>query len=52
MKLPKISKPITYGSLTDDEFDALMNQSVKSYADGLCTSDDDFKSEITKELGL
>lgn len=52
MKLPKISKPITYGSLTDDEFDALMNQSVKSYADGLCTSVSDFKTEITKELGL
>lgn len=52
MKLPEISKPIAYGSLTDNEFDALMNQAVKSYANGLCTSIADFKTEISKELRL
>lgn len=52
MKLPDVTKPIAYGSLTDEEFDVLMNQSVKSYADGLCTDVADFRSEITKEIGL
>lgn len=52
MKLPEISKPIAYGSLTDNEFDALMNQTVKSYADGMCSSVTDFKTEISKELGV
>lgn len=52
MKLPEIGKPTAYGSLTDDEFDALMDQAVKSYADGLCSNVADFKTEISKELNL
>lgn len=52
MKLPEISKPVAYNSLTDDEFDALMNKAVKSYSDGLCTDVAEFKTEISKELGL
>lgn len=47
-----ISKPISYASLTDDEFDTLMNQAEKSYADGLCTDIADFRTEMVKELGL
>lgn len=52
MKLPDVAKPIALGSLTDSEFDALMNQSAKSYANGLCTDIADFKTEMAKELGL
>lgn len=52
MKLPDVNKPIAFGSLTNEEFDALMNRAAKSYADGLCTSVEEFKTEITKELGL
>lgn len=52
MKLPEIDKPIAYGSLSDDEFDALMNQAAKSYADGLCTSVADFRNEISKDPRL
>lgn len=52
MKLPEVNKPIAYGSLTDNEFDTLMSQAAKSYADGLCTTVSDFKTELTKELGL
>ena len=52
MKLPEVNKPIAYGSLTDEQFDALMNQAAKSYVDGQCTDVADFRAEITKELGL
>ena len=45
-------KPIAYGSLTDEEFDTLMNLSLKSYEDGRCTPFEDFKKEIVKELDL
>ena len=30
MKLPKTEKPVASGSITDDEFAALMNQAAKS----------------------
>lgn len=52
MKLPDVSKPIAYGSLTDEDFNLLMDQAAKSYADGLCTDAAEFKAEISKELGL
>lgn len=52
MKLPDVNKPVDYGSLTDDEFNALMNKAAKSYSDGLCTDVGDFRSEVAKELGL
>ena len=52
MKLPDINKPIAVGSLTDETFNALMDQAAKSYADGLCTDVADFRAEMTKEIGL
>ena len=52
MKLPDVGKPIAYESLTNEEFNALMNRAAKSYADGLCTGVDEFKTEIKNELGL
>lgn len=52
MKLPDVSKPIAIGSLTDEEFNALMDKAAKSYADGLCTDVADFRAEMTKEIGL
>lgn len=52
MKLPNADKPISLASLTDDEFDALMAQAAKSYADGLCTDVADFKAEMKKEFGI
>ena len=52
MKLPDTNKPIAFGSLTDKEFNELMNQAAKSYANGLCTDVASFKAEITKEIGL
>lgn len=52
IKLSDINKPISYGSLSDEDFDALMNKSINSYADGLCTDFDDFKAEIKQDLKL
>lgn len=52
MKLPDANKPIAYGSLTDDEFNALMEKAAKSYADGLCTDVADFRADMHKEIGL
>lgn len=52
MKLPDIGKPIVYSSLSNDEFDALMSKSAKSYADGLCTSVEEFSAEVSKELKI
>lgn len=51
MKLPDQRKPIAYGSLSDEEFNLLMERAVKSYADGRCTDFQDFKKEIYKETG-
>ncbi len=52
MKLPEANKPVAYASLSDDEFNELMSQAAKSYADGLCTNLDDFKAELSKKIGL
>ncbi len=52
MKLPEINKPISLEVLTDEQFDELMNQAAKSYANGECTDFNDFKSEIKRDLGL
>ena len=52
MKLPNTNKTIAFGSLTDEEFNALMDQAAKSHANGLCTDVASFKVEITKEIGL
>lgn len=50
MKLPIIEKPISYASLSNEEFNSLMEKSAKSYADGKCTALEDFKDEVSKKL--
>ena len=52
MKLPNVQKPILLETLTNEEFDILMDNAAKSYADGKCVSLDDFKKEANKEFGL
>lgn len=47
-----ISKPISYASLTEKEFDSLMNQAAKSYSNGWCTDIADFRMEISKGFGI
>ena len=52
IKLQEENKPISFSSLSDDEFNSLMSKATKSYSDGLCTSLSDFKKEMEKEIGL
>ncbi len=51
VKLPE-SKPIAYGSLTDDEFNGLMEDAVRSIAAGEGIPFDDFEKEMRQELGI
>ena len=51
MKNPDI-KPASLASMTDDEFDALMDKAAKSYDDGLCTDIEDFRVDMAKEFGI
>lgn len=51
MALPN-AQPIACGSLSDEEFNLLMDQSMKQYAEGKCTSVEDFESEMNKEFGV
>lgn len=51
MALPT-AQPITFSSLTDDEFNALMDKAAQSYASGKCVGVDEFKAELKKEIGL
>ena len=44
--------PITLGSLTDDEFNVLMDKAVQSYVAGKCSSIKDFRNELKKEINL
>lgn len=46
------NNPVALGSLTDEEFDALMDKAAVSYANGLCTNVADFRKELNKEIGL
>lgn len=46
------NKPIAYGSLSDAEFNALMDKAALSYANGECTDMADFRAELNKEIGL
>ena len=52
VKLPDVKKPIAYGSLNNEEFDALMSQATASYVNGQCMDFKEFKENITKELEL
>ena len=45
-------KPVVLATMTDDEFDALMDKAAKSYDDGLCTDIEDFRVDMAKEFGI
>ncbi len=49
MKLPD-ARPIALGSLSDAEFDALMDKAVASYSNGQCVSIDEFETRMMKEI--
>ncbi|MBQ7340507.1 MAG: type II toxin-antitoxin system RelB/DinJ family antitoxin [Clostridia bacterium] len=51
VKLP-LAEPICYGSLSDDEFNALMDKAATSYASGLCVKVEDFEEMLKKELNV
>ncbi len=47
IKLPAADKPISYGALTDEDFNALIDKSVKSCEEGKCVKIEDFKKNFT-----
>ena len=51
MALPN-DKPIAYGSLSDSQFEALMDRAMAQYANGECTPIDDFVAKLNKEVGV
>lgn len=48
MALPK-TQPVVFSSLTDSEFNALMDKAEQSYASGKCADLADFKTELQGE---
>lgn len=46
IKLPAADKPISYGALTDEDFNVLIDKSVKSCEEGKCVKIEDFKKNI------
>lgn len=51
VKLPKAA-PVALGNLTDEEFNALMEDAVRSAASGKCVPFEEFDSDIRRELGI
>ena len=51
VKLPQTT-PIALGKLTDDEFNALMDEAVRSAATGRCISFEEFDKSIRQEFGI
>ena len=51
VKLPQAA-PIAHGSLTDEEFNSLMDGAVRSAAAGKGVSFEEFDSQIRRELGI
>ena len=51
MALPT-TQPISFPSLSDDDFNALMDKAVESYASGKCIGVEEFRKERQKEIGL
>ncbi len=49
MKLPN-AQPIPMSSLSDEEFNALMDKAARDYADGKCVPLFDFADEMKKEM--
>ena len=48
VKLPQ-EKPIAYSSLSDEEFNSLIEQAAKSYANGACTEIRQFENELRRK---
>ena len=42
-------KPLSYQALTDDEFNALMDEALKDYNDGKYISLEEFKKELQQK---
>ena len=51
VKLPS-TEPIALGSLSDAEFNALMEKAATSYASGLCVKVEDFEAVLEKEINV
>ncbi len=51
VKLPK-SQMTDYGSLSDDEFNHLMDQAAKSYASGAYKEFGEFEKELRQDLDI
>ena len=51
MALPN-NKPVVYDTLTDTEFNALMDRAMKQYVNAECTAIGNFEAELSKEFGI
>ena len=51
VKLPT-AKPIAYGSLTDTEFNALMEKSQEDYINGRIISSEDVRKQFNRKYGI
>ena len=49
MALPTI-EPIEYSALSDEQFDALMDRAMQSYAAGKCSPLEDFETRFAKQI--
>lgn len=52
VKLPASAKPVSHGNLTDDEFNSLIEDAVRSAAEGNSIPFENFDSDIRRELGI
>ena len=50
--LPNASQPVALSSLTDVEFNDLMDKAAQSYAAGSCVGIDEFNAELQKKIGI
>ncbi len=51
VKIPQAA-PVAYGALTDEAFDKLMEQAVRSASEGKCIPFEAFDAELRQELGI
>ena len=51
IKIPQAT-PVAYGALTDEAFDKLMEQAVRSASEGKCIPFEAFDAELRQELGI
>jgi len=51
MKLPE-AKPLAYGSMSDADFNAVMEKCVADYAAGNVTTAEDVRAEMRRGFGL